>query len=69
MVQCPKKYGSYDVMCRNCEECGQGFLYQTCRVGMDHMACSGWLDENWEPHCCKHYKEKHEESNSNDGQL
>lgn len=69
MVKCPKNYGAYDVSTYDCEECGKGKLYQCCRVGMDHLACAGWLhDETHEPHCCKHYTEKkeNEQSNSND---
>lgn len=65
-MDCPKRYGAYDVMCRDCEECNQGKLYQTCRVGMDHFACSGWLDlVTAEPLCCEHYKEKYSNEGSN----
>lgn len=63
-IKCPKRYGAYDVMCSNCPHCKQGFLYQTCRSGMDHLACAGWLDdETYEPYCCTHYKLKKEEKN------
>jgi hypothetical protein len=57
-MNCPKRYGSYDVRNDDCPHCKQGFLYQACSVGKDHPACAGWNDKDGSPQCCNHCAEK-----------
>lgn len=66
-MDCPRNYGSYDIMTKDCEHCKQGKQYQTCRHQGENclqLACAGWMnnffdtDKNGEgPHCCNCYKE------------
>ncbi len=61
-IECPKRYGVYDVTNTDCKECGRGLLYQLCtnaktELSHRHLACHGWNDENGEPWCCVCYKE------------
>lgn len=69
-MKCPKRYDAYDVMGPECPACNQGYLYQVCRVGNDHLACAGWLDKDTnEPSCCKHYVEKYAPKDQKDTLL
>lgn len=62
-MKCPKRYGAYDVMGRDCPHCKQGYLYQICKLSthdVDHNACAGWNTEEGEPSCCICYKETYD---------
>jgi len=57
-MECPKNYGSFDISIRDCPDCKQGFLYQTCTMSdKKHSACAGWVSETG-PKCCKHYQDE-----------
>lgn len=63
-MKCPKRYGAYDVMCRDCPHCKKGHLYQLCKLGENkepHLACAGWNTEQGEPSCCKCYEDKYKD--------
>lgn len=59
-MDCPKKYGSYDVTNHDCPLCKQGLLYRGCSVCGDIPACAGWNDDDG-TNCCECYKAKHKD--------
>lgn len=68
-IKCPKNYGSYDMMTKNCPDCKEGKQYQSCRHSGENCkghACGGWMSGFYDdhpiapgPHCCTCYIEKH----------
>lgn len=68
-MKCPKRYGAYDVMSRDCQLCHKGHLYQLCKLGDKkdkHLACAGWNTEAGDPSCCLCYENTFgNESNEN----